>query len=151
MKKVLLCLIILSLVSITKGESAVYGNRKSFLIDSIPSMLLGNFTDDYGIHYNISDSLFTQLPNAKYHIIKWNQREQYLIARNDDNNPDDAGLFTRIDYMSFKNMEPYLWGFCLTEYNAKSELIAEQAAHADRNNPTKGCGGFPFSRMKRSE
>jgi hypothetical protein len=119
--------------------------------DTIPSHLLGHFMDDYGIRYTVTDSMWTQHPNAKYHIIKWNTKEQYLIARNDMKNPSEAGLFTRIDYMSFTNMEPFRWGFCLTKYNAASDSLAEAAAAADRQNPRKGCNNYPFSRMKRVE
>jgi hypothetical protein len=66
-------------------------------------------------------------------------------------NPGDAGLYTRIDFMQFNNMQSWLWGYCLTAYNAKTDAIAEAAAQADRANPKKGCGGYPFSRMKRAE
>ena len=117
--------------------------------DTIPAALLGSFEDDYGIRYSISDSLWTQHKGINYHIIKWNTAESYLIARNDIKNPGEPGLFTRIDYMTFKGMEPFLWGFCLTVYNAKDGRTAETVAAADRANPKKGCNGFPFSRMKR--
>ena len=117
--------------------------------DTIPAFVKGNFMDDYGIRYNITDSLWTQKPGIKYHIIKWNIKEQYLIAKNDDKNPSEAGLYSRIDYMPLKNIQPFGWGFCLTVYNAKTDSIAEFSTKADRENPKKGCGGFPFSRMKR--
>ena len=87
----------------------------------------------------------------KYHIISWNVAEQYLLARNDDNNPSEPGSYTRIDYMDFSNMEPYLWGFCLTVYNAATIEDARNKAKSDKQNPKKGCNGFPFSRMKRSD
>ncbi len=116
-----------------------------------PEMLKGSFMDDYKITYTINDSLWIQKPNAKYHIIKWNEKEQYIIARNDKNNPTDGGLYTRIDYMTFENMQPFLWGFCLSAYNASTEAAAEAVKIADRENPRKGCNGFPFSRMKRVE
>ena len=118
---------------------------------SIPSFTRGNFMDDYGILYTINRILWTQHPGIKYHILKWNTKEQYIIARNDTNNPSEAGLYTRIDYMSFENMEPFSWGFCLTVYNAKTDTETETKAKADRQNPKKGCGGFPFSRMKRAK
>lgn len=116
-----------------------------------PAYNLGNFKDDYGIRYTIDDTLWIQHPKTKFHIIKWNAKEQYLIAKNNLNNPGEAGLYTRIDFMAFENMEPYLWGFCLTAYNAPSDAVAEAVATADRKNPRKGCNGFPFSRMKRVE
>lgn len=116
--------------------------------DSIPSMMKGNFTDDYDIRYNINDSIWTQLPNVKYQILVWDTAAQYLLARNDNHNPSEKGLYTRIDYMAFTGMAPYSWGFCLTVYNAASVEEARDKAKADRHNPKKGCNGFPFSRMK---
>ncbi len=115
------------------------------------NLILGNFMDDYEIRYSINDSLWTQFPKAKYHIIKWNAEKQYIIAQNDANNPSDKSLYTRIDYMTFANMAPYEWGFCLTAYDAQTSADAEAVEKADRTNPKKGCNGFPFSRMKRVE
>jgi hypothetical protein len=137
------------IVSVNKIVPAGYTNHQIPAADSIPARLLGNFMDDYGIKYSIQDSLWIQHPSATYHIIKWNTKEQYIIARNGEKNHADKGFYTRIDYMYFDNMEPFIWGFCLTVYDAKSDSIAEAAAHADRQNPKKGCNGFPFSRMKR--
>lgn len=135
-----------------KSTGNVSGNTYSkTAADSIPSYLQGNFEDDYGIRYTVNDTLWIQHPGIKYHIVKWNKEGQYIIARNDANNPGEPGLYTRIDYMSFQNMEPFLWGFCLTVYNAKTDREAENRAAADRQNPKKGCGGFPFSRMKKIE
>lgn len=119
--------------------------------DSLNSFFKGNFKDDYGIRYSIKDTLWLQQPNAKYHVLSWNSTEQYIILHNDSKNPSEANLYTRIDYMLFKNMEPYQWGFCYTVYSAKSAKEAEQSAKADRGNPKKGCGGFPFTRMARVE
>ena len=95
--------------------------------------------------------MWTQEPGIKYHILQWNKKDQWIIARNDNKNPSEAGLYTRIDYMKFENMQPWLWGFCYTVYNAKNDSIATHTAAADRNNPRKGCNGFPFSRMKKVE
>ena len=114
-----------------------------------PEGLSGTFSDDYGIKYQISDTVWTQLPKTRFHILRWNTGGQYLIARNNAGNPGEGGLYTRIDYMRFENMEPYRWGFCLTSYNAPDDKAAEAVAIADRKNPRKGCNGFPFSRMKK--
>src|SRR5260221_7118467 len=137
MKNKLLYFFSLSIVFFYKAECSAAHSLYFPAKDSIPSSVIGNFTDDYGIRYNITDSLWIQYPDARYHIIKWNLQEQYIIARNDDKNPEDKGLVTRIDYMLFKNMEPYGWGFCLTVYNAKSDSLAEVTGHADRQNPKK--------------
>jgi hypothetical protein len=116
--------------------------------DSSAVFIKGNFTDDYGIRYTVTDSQWVQHPGAIYHILKWNKQEQYIIAKNDKINPSEGGLYTRIDYMAFTGMQPWLWGFCFTSYNAVDSKTAEAAITADRKNPKKGCGGFPFSRMK---
>ena len=114
-----------------------------------PDYMLGSFEDDYQIRYKITDTLWLQLSNTRFHIIKWNLEKKYIIAKNDVKNPGEGGLYTRIDYMTFDNMAPWKWGYCLTAYNAPTDAAAEATAAADRNNPMKGCGGYPFSRMKR--
>ena len=119
--------------------------------ESIPAFVKGNFIDDYGIQFTIDDSVWTQLPNVKYHIIEWDTTAQFLLARNDKNNPGDQGLFTRIDYMLLPVMDPFKWGFCLTEYKARSMEEARAAVSADRLNTKTGCNDYPFSRMKRVE
>lgn len=120
-------------------------------IQSIPTLLQGNFIDDYGIRYTINDTLWIQHASIKYHIISWDTAAQFLIASNDDHNPSEAGLYTRIDYIYFSNMAPFHWGFCLTNYDAATIEEAKTAIQADRQNPKKGCNGYPFSRMKKTE
>jgi len=99
--------------------------------------------------YTINDSVWIQHPGIKYHLLNYNSKGQFFIAKNDTANPGEAGLYTRIDITHFENMEPFLWGFCLTVYNAVTAEEAAATPSGDRNNPKKGCGGYPFSRMKR--
>src|ERR1700748_1221637 len=141
MKKIVL--LILILLPLTKSYGQQKANSKP------PAYITGSFEDDYQEHYKISDTLWIQLPNTRFHIIKWDTEKQYIIARNDNHNPGDRGLYTRIDYMTFNNTEPWKWGYCLTAYNAASDTLAEATAAADRDHPTKGCNGYPFSRMKK--
>lgn len=139
------------IISFSGKEKGILQNNGEVIKDSLPGHLKGDFMDDYGIRYNISDRVWIQHPNIKYHIIRCNTKDQYIIARNDHQNPSEAGLYTRIDYMSFSNLAPYRWGFCLTVFNAKTDSLAESAASADRKNPKKGCNGFPFSRMQKRD
>lgn len=113
-----------------------------------PKHMIGNFTDDYDINYIINDTLWIQHPGIKYHIIKWNTKKQYLIAKNGSGHKADENKYTRIDYMTFEGMALWQWSFCLTAYKAETDTEAEQTANADRKNPKKGCNGYPFSRMK---
>ncbi|QKJ31726.1 hypothetical protein HQ865_18785 [Mucilaginibacter mali] len=141
MKKILAIVLALSVFTVVRNYAQVKPVAK------IPAHMAGSFTDDYGIRYIISDTLWLQLPRTRFHIIRWNLAQQYLIARNDAHNPGEGGLYTRIDFMRFTGMEPWNWGYCLTAYNAKSDAEAEATAAADREHPKKGCNGFPFSRM----
>lgn len=138
MKKIYFSLFFLFVFIAAQAQTARKGLEK----------LTGNFTDDYGIKYSISDSLWIQHPGTKYHILKWDREKQYIIARNDAQNKSDGNKYTRIDYMMFQDMEPYQWGFCLSAYKAETDKDAEKMAVADRQNPKKGCNGYPFSRMK---
>ena len=141
---ILFIVILNSLVSCGSSRQSEKTNS-----ENIPTLLKGDFRDDYGIRFTISDSIWMQHPNVRYHIISWDTTAQYLLARNDGNNPSDTGLFTRIDYMLLPDMEPFRWGFCLTVYKAKTMEEAKSSASADRQNPKKGCNGYPFSRMER--
>ena len=105
--------------------------------------------DDYGIRYSISDSIWRQHPGTLYHIDYWDSTGQFIIAQNDDSNPGDPGKWTRIDWTIFEDSEPYLWGFCITIYDAPSSIVAAAAIPALRDTPKTGCNGFPFSRMQR--
>lgn len=142
MKRLNITFLLVALIFIAKAQ-----NTKP----KAPEFAVGSFTDDYGITYTINDTLWVQNPTTKYHIIKWNPEKQYLVAKNDVGNKTDGNKYTRIDYMTFSGMEPWRWGFCLTAYDAETDVIAEQTAYVDRQNPKKGCNGYPFSRMKKVE
>lgn len=116
-----------------------------------PSFLIGNFEDDYGVKYSISDSMLTMENHTILHILEWNLEEQYFVGQNDSLNPYDPLLFTKIDWMTFENMLPFEWGFCMSAYNAPSLDSAKVTSSADRENPKTGCDGYPFSRMKRTK
>jgi hypothetical protein len=108
----------------------------------------GRYVDDYDNTFEITDSLFAQLPHGRFHIVEWHREERFVIAFNDLENPSAPGRWTRIDWMPFTGMEPYTWGFCLTAYDAPSRVAARETPPPDRTNPRKGCNGYPFSRMK---
>ena len=147
MCKFLFLLSFLILFAGCKTASTVNRHKKSI---TIPAIIKGDFKDDYDISYSVNDSLWIQHPDIMYHILAYNDTAKYFIVKNDAANPSEAGLYSRIDIMNFTGMEPYAWGFCLTIYDASSFEQARDKASADRSNPKKGCGGFPFSRMKRA-
>ncbi|MFT5514690.1 MAG: alpha-L-fucosidase 2, partial [Rhodothermales bacterium] len=112
-----------------------------------PGALQGQFQDDYGIRYSVSEQEWQHHGYARYRVEYWNHEAQYLIAQNHAGNPTGAGLWTRIDWMQL-DMPPFSWAFCLTEYEADSADEAAAAGPPNRDEPRTGCGGYPFSRMK---
>ena len=137
--------LIVALLVLTSFQSLAQQNNH----DSLPGWLKGKFIDDYGINYQVTDSTFVMSGSAKYHILKWDEKGEFLLTQNDSLNKAQQNLYTRIDYVKFSGMEPFNWGYCFTVYDAQNAEAALKAASADRSNPKKGCNGYPFSRMKR--
>ena len=118
--------------------------------NSLPSFLVGEFEDDYGVHYQIDQQLFRLLPNDKFHILSVNKAEGFLILQNDSLNTYAPSLFTRIDYQKLDNMVPYEWAFCFSSFKEASVKDAINKVNTQKTDLMKGCNGFPFSRMKKS-
>ena len=114
-----------------------------------PSMLLGDFVDDYGIGHRIDANEWLQRPDTRYRVVAWHTDAQYLIAQNDATNRSDAGRWTRIDWIALPGMPPYKWAFCMSAWDAATQADAERADIARRDTPKTGCNGYPFSRMLR--
>lgn len=116
-----------------------------------PALLLGSFTDDYGYAYRITHETFEMGPRTRYRIVAWEVGQQFLIARADSTAALPGGTWLRIDWTVLPAMAPYTWAYCFTAYDAPTADSARATASADRANPRTGCGGYPFSRMKRAE
>lgn len=116
--------------------------------DVAPAHLLGAFVDDYNNGFRISHTLWEQLPHGRFHIVEWNTKQQYFVARNDAANSADAGLWSRIDWMPLPNTAPYTWAFCMTAYRAPTRDSARNTVAPNRAVPRTGCNGYPFSRMR---
>ena len=114
-----------------------------------PGFVLGTFEDDYGSTYEINEATWEHLGYARYHVVRWRSEAGYLVARNDTTNPDDGGLWTRIDWVRLDGMAPYEWAFCLSAYDAPTAAAAESTRVAQPETPRTGCNGHPFSRMQR--
>ncbi len=115
-----------------------------------PPFLIGNFEDDYGARFTISNADFFQQSRNHFRIVRWDATNQFLIAQNDSANPSDPSRWTRIDWMTLDGMAPFEWAFCFTAYRAATRDEAESTPAAKRETPRTGCNGFPFSRMKRT-
>lgn len=112
-----------------------------------PPFVLGQFTDDYGISYSITNKEWLMKPGQSFEIIEWNSEHQFAIAKNHSDNSSDGNRYSRIDFMLLDD-EAYQWGFCFSTFDAESAQEARSVLIADRENPKTGCNGYPFSRMK---
>ncbi len=135
-------------ITLAVALAASAGAAQAQTQEAPPSAMLGKFLDDYGNPYEITREEWRQGPKAIYHIIKWNAREQYIVAHNAPENSSNPNRFSRIDLVRFQDQGEWTWGYCYTAYKAETPEAAEATAAADRGNPKKGCKGFPFSRMK---
>jgi len=115
---------------------------------SVPQALIGEFVDDYGIRYVVSERRWLQGEYARYEIVEWNVEDRFLIARNGAENRSGAGLWTRIDWVLLESGSEFEWAFCYVVYDAESQEAARASPPSDRDHPRTGCNGFPFSRMR---
>ncbi|HRN52513.1 MAG TPA: hypothetical protein PK788_03405 [Gemmatimonadaceae bacterium] len=113
-----------------------------------PALVIGRFVDDYDIRYEVTPTTFRHGSRTRYRIAEWHVRERFFVAQQE---PDSTGRapWVRVDWMEFSGMPPYTWGYCFTVYGATTAAAARTAAPANRETPRTGCGGFPFSRMRR--
>lgn len=134
------------------GCSGLAGAQGTQAADSVqpPAALLGRFIDDYGSRYEISATEWKHGSSTRYRIIRWNGVERFLIAQNDSANPEDGGLWTRIDWVELSGMPPFGWAYCYSAYSAATAAVADTVSLANRASPRTGCNGFPFSRMQRT-
>jgi hypothetical protein len=93
---------------------------------------------------------WVQGDEARYHIAEWNTEGRFLLARNGADNPSDAGLWTRIDWVQLESGSEYEWAFCYAVYDAESSDEARAAPASLRDAPLDGCNGHPFRRMRRT-
>jgi hypothetical protein len=114
-----------------------------------PDFMKGTWSDDYEINYKIDDQTWEMGSEITFHVIEWNDNENYIIVENDKSNAFNAGQYSRIDYIFLNDMKSYEWAFCLTAYDKATEGDARNTSAADGENPKSGCNGFPFSRMKK--
>jgi hypothetical protein len=117
--------------------------------DDPPPALLGTFEDDYGNRYEISEDRWQEGPSARYRVKEWRGSQRYLVAQAVSETGATDGGWTRIDWLPLDDGQPWSWGFCTSTWDAATFAEARASDVADSTDPRTGCGGFPFSRMRR--
>lgn len=115
----------------------------------MPTALRGTFVDDYGTRHTVDESLWVYGLRNRYHVVEWSPASRFMVAQNDSVNASDGGRFTRIDWVILPNGDDWEWAFCLATWDAPSARAARAVTLADTTNPRSGCGGYPFTRMRR--
>ncbi|MGI9628748.1 MAG: hypothetical protein ACR2QM_18075 [Longimicrobiales bacterium] len=137
-------------VAVALALGACSGREDLSALSEPPAFLVGEFIDDYGSRYSIRPDVWTHHPHASYNVVAWYIDDQFAVARNDPENPGDGNLWTRIDWVQLDGSDEYRWAYCYSTYDAATQAEAVAAVPAVRATPRTGCGGFPFSRMKRA-
>lgn len=110
-----------------------------------PLEIAGTYTDDWGGTHEITSETWTMVGMGVYHIEKYDNEGNWLVAQNDSKNQYNPGLWSRMDWTVFQDTLYY----CQTAYDKASLEAAEQTPPADASDPTTGgCGGFPWTALK---
>lgn len=126
------------------------GHARPPALAPAPAPLKGAFVDDYGTRHTIDDSIWQHGADTRYHVIAWHPASHFLIARNDSANATDGGRYARIDWLGLPGGDAWEWAFCIATWDAPSRAVAQASAVADTAKPRSGCGGYPFTRMRRA-
>jgi hypothetical protein len=113
-----------------------------------PASILGAFEDDYGNRFTITAETWALHDSARYHVEAWHPDQRFVVLRNDEGNPSEPGLWTRIDWVELADADPWQWAFCMSVYDAPTPAAAAAFTQTDSTTPRTGCNGYPFSRMK---
>ena len=110
-------------------------------------LILGTFADDYGETHLVRADEWVE-GHGLLHIVRWDTTQHYLIAWNDSANKYDPGKWSRIDWVEFRGMAPFDWGFCLSAYDAPTADSAAATRVVHPATPRTGCNGHPYTRMR---
>ena len=109
--------------------------------------LIGEFVDDWGTVYDVTAESVTirvESDSSVYHVLRYDNESEYLVAENDADNLYYPGEFSRIDW-SDADGTTYL---CHISYDAIDAEAAEAITSADRTRlSTDGCNGFEWSSL----
>ncbi|RMG98097.1 MAG: hypothetical protein D6705_06695 [Deltaproteobacteria bacterium] len=110
--------------------------------------IAGMYVDEWGTSHDIDESTWTMdfgggTP-AVFHVLSYDNDADFLVARNDDANDYNPGLYSRFDWTYAMGA---LW-YCQTVFDAPTAQDAENAPPADATDPsTGGCGGFAWTNL----
>jgi hypothetical protein len=106
--------------------------------------IAGSYIDGWEYGHEITDAVWTIAGMGIFHVSKFDNAGNWLVAHNDADNEYSADLWSRFDWTTFDGV---LY-FCQTAFGAESEADAIATVAADPANPTEtGCSGFPWTTL----
>ncbi len=110
-----------------------------------PLEVIGSYTDDFmGTHVVTTDSWTQSGQGAPlvFQIEQFDNDADFLVAKNDDANAFNPGLYSRFDWFE-DGGQLY---FCQSSFDAPTAAEAEMAS-ADSGDLMMGCGTFAWSTL----
>lgn len=122
------------------GGSAA-GGRSPTLSDSPEPV--GVYVDDQDVSQHVTESEWVS-GQSVFTFEQFEPDSDFAIAKNSADNPDNPGLFTRIDWTSDSDEQLY---FCLTVNDASDLSSAIRTPRADVTSLESGCHGDAFDAL----
>lgn len=107
--------------------------------------IAGVYVDAYGTTHAIDAATWAMASaygDSAFHVSRWDNDADYLLAENDAANAWSAELWSRFDWIE---VDGHLF-FCQTAYDAADEETAGATPRANDTDPAGGgCGGFAWT------
>jgi hypothetical protein len=113
--------------------------------DPEPLAIVGDYVDDFMTEHSISEELWTfagESYSASFSIAEYDNEQRWLVARNDDGNDFNPGLWSRFDWAWAADD---LW-YCQSVFDGETVDDA-LAGGADAEDLMMGCGGFAWTML----
>ncbi len=108
-----------------------------------PIEIIGTYSDDYEYTHVITATLWDQGDMGIFHITKYDNKKDFVVAQNDAVKSFNPGKWSRMDW-AWSGDDLY---FCQTVYDKDSAAEAEAAVPADAEKLDTGCNGFGWTKL----
>ena len=109
--------------------------------------LSGDFVDSAGAPHSINP--FTWAVGTApllFHVVEYNNDEDYALAQNDAGNQSDPGLYSKLEWTTNPDGD---WLYCHAISNAPS-IDEAKGSSADRNDLLTGCNTAPWTGLSQN-
>lgn len=109
-----------------------------------PLEIIGTYEDGFGYTHLITATTWDQGDMGIFHITRYDNEKDFLIAQNDAVKSYNPGKWSRIDWVWQAN-DLYI---CQIAYDKETATAAEAETGADPTDPEQGgCNNYPWSKL----